>query len=74
MKLNPEVLSQFDDENTALASSHHCIFTLFIEHKEYIEEFYVQSEVQHIQFKYRNLIITQNQLHVAAIYSHHQAD
>jgi len=39
---------------------------LYTEHKEYIEEFYVQSEVQYIQFKQSNLIIIQNQLHVVA--------
>jgi len=39
---------------------------LCTEHKEYIEEFYVQSEIQYIQFKHSNLIIVQNQLPVAA--------
>jgi len=49
-----------------MTSSHHCMFTLCTEHKEYIEEFYVQSDVQYIRFKHSSLIIIQNQLHVAA--------
>jgi len=60
------MLSHFEDENTRLISSHHCVFTLCIEHKEYIEGFYVPPDVQYIQYKHSNLIILQNQLHVAA--------
>ena len=60
------MLPRFEDKNTRLISSHHCVFTLCIEHKEYIEGFYVPSDVQPIHFKHSNLIILQNQLHVAA--------
>jgi len=66
MKLSPEMLSHFEDENTGLTSSHHCIFTLCTEHKEYVQEFYVQSEVQYIRFKHYNVIIVQNQWYVMA--------
>jgi hypothetical protein len=66
MNINPEMLCHFEDENSGLTSSHHYIFTLCTEHKEYTEEFYVQPEVQCIRFKHICLIFIHNQLHVVA--------